>query len=933
MKRFLAFILTAIIVFSCFSGTLAYAQENEVTDKQDSTTITPINSDYEQYIATHSGKVTTESVKVDINSKLESNSPINFDVEVPQTGLYTIGLNYKTLDKKNENLNFGLMVDGEYPYKAAQDFEIPRMWCDEGETRVDGAGNEFAPEQIIYQGYYYNEVIDNALIDGYKYKLYLTEGVHNITLLQPKSAFEIASFVLGETEEIASYVAPKDESQYYKGSPIVIEGEDAAIKSGYFLVSKSDPSTSVITPYDPTKNLVNYIGGGNWAGIGDTIVWKTPEVKAGYYQIDFSFNQSTVIGGITYRDLKIDGVSPYAEAQEIGFGFDNGWQDKTFADKEGNPYLIYLSDGTHEISLQVVPGDISEVRTGLQEAIGLIGDLYLEIFKITGETVDTYRDYELFKQIPDMEDKLIVIKDELNKCGQKLLEVTGQTSGSNYSVIQNMIVVIDQMLNNKLEAHRLKDTYYSNYGSVSAVLQELCSVPLSLDKFVLSAPKTKDAIEKTNVIEKFVYSVRRFFSTFVRDYSGVSSVQGDKTITVWINWGLDQAQVLNSLIDRTFTPETGINVDLQLVNATLVQGVQSGKGPDCFLHHARYEPVNLAMRGVLYDLTKFEDCDEVLTRFQEGAEVPYRYKGGLYALPDKQNFYMMFYRKDVLNSYGIKVPQTWDEFNEASKLLMRNNLAVWLPNSPATGAEDIHAGVGSANIFPTLLIQNNVPLYEKDGSATNLLSADAMEIFKVWTDYYRKQKFSLSMSIYNRFRTGTAPIIISTYDFYTTIKVAAFEIEGLWGMSKIPGTVREDGTISHASSGSGTGCGILKASEHPEYAWEFLKWWTEAETQYAYSSGVEAILGSAGRVASSNKEAVKMYAWEDGMLENVLEAWQYVEEVPEYPGSYYVTRSIYQAFWNVVSNKKSTKDMLMKYGTEANEEIARKWKQYENRNN
>ena len=167
------------------------------------------------------------------------------------------------------------------------------------------------------------------------------------------------------------------------------------------------------------------------------------------------------------------------------------------------------------------------------------------------------------------------------------------------------------------------------------------------------------------------------------------------------------------------------------------------------------------------------------------------------------------------------------------------------------------------------------------------------------------------MSVYNRFRTGTAPIVISTYDLYTTIKVAAYEIEGLWGMSKIPGTVNADGTISHASSGSGTGCGILKATKNPEYAWEFLKWWTEAETQHAYSNGVEAILGAAGRIPSSNKEAIKMYAWEDDMLENVIDAWQYVEEIPEYPGSYYVTRSIYQAFWNVASAGKSTKDMLM----------------------
>ncbi len=931
MKRYLAYILTALIVFSCFSSSIAYAQDDDITKKQSGLMTTSINSDYEQYIATHSGKITSKSVKVDINAKLEINSTISFDIDVPETGLYSIGMSYKNYDSKNENLSFGLKVDGEYPYQAAKDFELHKMWRDKGEIRVDDIGNEFAAEQVIYEDYYFNEVIDLALIDGHKYKLYLTEGKHNITLLEPKVAFDIAYFMLVPTKETESYKAPQNENEYYSGEPIVIEGEDAKIKSGYFLAPKADTSTTHVTPHNPTRNKVNYIGGGNWSSIGDTIVWETPELKAGYYQIDFSFSQSTIVGGKTYRNLMIDGVSPFAEAEGIGFGFDNGWQNQTFGDTEGNPYLVYLSEGKHLISMQVVAGNIAEVRLGLQKALDLIGDLYLEIFKITGETVDIYRDYDLFSQIPQMEEMLITIRDELNKCGDKLLEVTGQTSGSNYSVIQNMVVVVNQMLKNKFEAHRLKDTYYSNYGSVSAVLQELSSMPLSLDKIVLSAPYEENPIEKSNAFEKLVFSVRRFFTTFVRDYNGISKTDTDKTITVWINWGLDQAQVLNSLIDNTFTPQTGISVDLQLVNATLVQGVQSGKGPDCFLQHARYEPVNLAMRGVLYDLSQFKDCNEVLTRFQKGAETPYRYKNGLYALPDKQTFYMMFYRKDILDSYGIGVPETWEQFKEASKLLMRNNLAVWMPNTPATGAEQIHAGVGSANIFPSLLLQNDIPLYKDGGKSTNLLSADAMEVFKEWTDYYRKQKFSLTMNTYNRFRTGTAPIVISTYDFYTTLKVAAFEIDGLWGMTRIPGTVKEDGTISHTTSGAGSGCGILKASKNPEYAWEFLKWWTQADTQYAYSNGVEAILGPSGRILSSNKEAIKMYAWDRGMLEAVLDAWQYVEEIPEYPGSYYVTRSIYQAFWNVVSANKSTKDMLIKFGTEANEEIARKWEQYENR--
>ncbi len=78
-------------------------------------------------------------------------------------------------------------------------------------------------------------------------------------------------------------------------------------------------------------------------------------------------------------------------------------------------------------------------------------------------------------------------------------------------------------------------------------------------------------------------------------------------------------------------------------------------------------------------------------------------------------------------------------------------------------------------------------------------------------------------------------------------------------------------------------------------------------------------------------EAIKGLSWEDDSLDSLLDAWGEVEEIPEYPGSYYVARSIYQAFWNVVNDNKNPKDMMMQFGKEANDEIARKWKQYDNR--
>lgn len=874
-------------------------------------------------------RATDSSVSVDIEQS--AGESVTLQVMIEKRGNYKIGIEYYSAVSTMNDLKLEIMIDGEYPFEQAHELTFPRMWRDSGTGRVDSNGNEYAAEQVSYENPFLNYAKSDAVNSADSYTVYLSAGIHTVRLIPKNSEFVLTRLVFGATAQPADCEKPKS-ANYYTGEPIVIEGESAKIKSTRFLVGKTDSASVNVTPHSYSHNVVNYIGGGNWKNVGDSIVWQTPEVTAGWYQLGFSFRQNTVIGGKTYRMLEIDGKVPFKEAQAIGFTYGDNWQRFFFSDSNGEPYLIYLSEGVHEIALEVTAGEIAPVQEKLTEAVNLMSRLYVDITMITGENVDIYRDYNLFLQISDMEERLNKIREILGDAAETLAKITGQKSGSNYSVIQNMIEVIDQMLNHRYEAHRYKSYYYSNYCSVSSVLKDLCSMPLDIDKMELCAPGTDQPFETADIIERINFSVMRFLTSFVRNYSSVSTSDSDDGITIWVNWGRDQAQVLSSLVDRSFTSETGIPVSVKLVNANIIQATLSGNGPDCILQHSRSEPVNLAMRGVLYDLTVFSDLGEVLKRFQSGAEIPYRYKEGLYALPDTQTFYMMFYRTDVLNELNVKVPKTWDEFKETSKILMRNNMSVWLPNNPATDNSQVNSGVGSNNIFPSMLLQKGLSLYTEDGKKTALLSADVMTVFEEWTNYYTKLKFPVTLSFYTRFRTGTTPIGIAPYNFYTTIKVAAPEIDGLWSMAAIPGTVQYDGTVNHASSGGGTGCAILKNTKHPKQAWEFLKWWTDTETQLTYSNDVESVLGPSGRVALSNVEAIKGLSWDYSMLDSILEAWNEVQEIPEYPGSYYVSRSIYQSFWNVVNDNQNTKDMLMEYGTEADEEIARKWQQYSNKN-
>ena len=932
LKRLTAIMIVISYIFTFSVISFADKDTENTVNVENKTNFSNAENSYENYYSQYASVgFADKAVKVDLNETL-AKSPITFTVHIEEDGLYNLGMSYKVTSDTISDLQLGLKIDGKYPFDEAKEIFFPHMWMDETEKRVDGLGNEFAAKQVSFNDYYFNNAIDISKETDSVYAVHLNKGVHEITLVPVSGEAEIEYFEFGIFDEIEEYKKPDNSQKSYKGKRVIIEGEKPYVKSSYWLAAKNDNSSAEVSPSSSSKSLINYIGGDNWKTVGETIIWETPELEEGYYKIGSSFRQSVVIGGKVYRKLTIDGKVPFAEAQAIGFEYDDKWQSSYFADDEGEPYLIYLTAGKHKVGLTAVPGRISEVQRHLEAALSDISSLYIDITMIVGESVDMYRDYELFEQITDMENRLKSIEEELKLADKVLQEITGQENGSNSSAIKSMLRVIMQMLENRYTAHRYKSEYYNRYSALAAVLYEMQNMPLDIDKLVLTSPDETELCEGVGAFKKLWFSTIRFIFSFINDYNNISvSEESSDALTIWVNWGRDQVQVLNSLVQTTFTEEKKVPVNIKLVNASIVQAILSGKGPDCILQRSRTEPVDLAMRGVLYDLSKFEDYDDVLGNFQKNADLPYKYKDGVYALPDTQSFFLMFYREDILEQLNIEIPKTWDEFEEIAKLLARNNLNVWIPNNPVTDLGQASAGIGSINIFPSMLLQKGLEIYSEDGRSTKLTDTDVMVTFSEWTDMYRKLKIPTAMDFYNRFRTGTSPIGISSYTLYTTLKAAAPEIDGLWSVAPIPGTKLPDGTINSTSAGAGTACAMLKDTKNPNGAWEFLKWWVSSETQLAYSNEVEAILGPTGRISVANVKAFKAMQWDGDMLDSILKAWEQVEELPEYPGSYYVSRSLYQGFWNVVENNRNPKDMLIKYGKQADMEMLRKWKQYENR--
>ena len=925
-------ILSVLLLFNMAVGSLtgSFTAKAETGSDAAVTSLSAADGEeggYRSYSAAHGGETVAarDAAAVSLNKELQPGGSVTFTAETA-AGLYELSLGYRCTQTQDAVLS--LAVDGAVPFDEAQRVTFPAYWVNNGEATRDEAGNRYAPEQIPDTRTATTAARDYSGRCEKPYRFSLTAGEHTVTLTVVEGTLVIDTAQFTAPEQPAPYQPPADAAPF-SAEPVILEGEDADRKNDRALIALSDAGSASVHPADPVHSQLNYIGGANWKRAGSTVEWRFTVGVSGYYQVGINYRQNQLLGGVSYRQLRIDGITPFAEAERIKFTCGPDWRYRT-VDAGNTPCLVYLEAGEHTLSLTATAGPLSDIYAALREITAEMGDLYVDITKIVGETVDPYRSYELFRQIPRFNERLESVAAGLDAVITDAARLQEQDSSSTVSVLKNAVRVVRKMRDNPYSAHRSKSSYYDAYTNLSALLGTMTDTPLDIDRLYLLPAGQNRPADAPSWIGRVQFAFAKFFATFFDSYRQKAGADGD-SLTIWVNWGRDQAQVLNAAVQEDFVQKTGIGVQIRVVNATLIQAILSGTGPDCMLQMTRTEPVNLAMRGVLYDLSAFADLDETAERFTAGGLAPYRYDGGVYALPDTESFFLMFLRTDILQNMGLSAPETWDEYIDLATVLQRSNLQAYIPYTQITDSGAANAGVGGMSLYPTLLMQNGLSLYNGSLTACTLQETAQIKIFNLWTDWYTKYKLPVTADFYNRFRTGSMPVGIAPFTVYTQLKAMAPEIEGRWTAVPIPGVRQADGSVSTLSAGSGTGCAITALAQKPENAWRFLKWWTSAETQKRYSDNLESVIGALGRVATSNTEAFAAMGWDASMLDGILAQRENTVQVPEAPGSYYTARGIDQAFWGVVEQGGAPTDLLTRWGEEVNSEMKRKRAEYSRR--
>ncbi len=867
---------------------------------------------------------------------------VDWEFSVDAPGWYQLEITYLALPARQNDIEMQLMLDGVYPFEQCENLLLRRLYEAAGPIERDSRGHDVRPklkEVSLWQSVLFQDH-NNHYADPYRF--YLSQGDHTLSLGLTAEALAIQKlrFVNAKPLEPYEKVMPEAPNNA-QNVTVKFEAEEAGLRNSPVLYPLSERADSATSPSDPVKVRMNTIGGESWKRQGEWMEWTFQVPEDGLYHLNMRVLTNFLRGMGSTRRLYIDGKVPFAESDHVTVPYQEGWQMYTLSDGEGKLLPLYLTKGTHTLRLEVAAGPYSTPLRKLEEVITELGALYRKIIVITGDnadgdriTVDLNRDFHLDKKIPGLMEDFAKIAQALYD--QQYIIEQNAFGGSEAAILTQVAVQLKNFIKYPEDIPLRLESFKNNISGLASQVLRLREQPMQIDYFTLTSTDLPLKKAGAGFFEQAAFRIKAFTGSFFEDYSVVGEKYNESnkapTITVWvcandlgatgIASGRDQTQILKELIDQTFVKDSGIQVNLSLIDGsqTLMQAILGGKGPDVAITVYKELPVNLAMRGALKDLSQFEDYGEIKSRFMASALVPYTYQGGVYALPETQNFDVIFYRKDIFTQLGLTVPGTWEEFRAMVPVIQKQGMQVGIPSPTVTNNNTLG--------FQAQLFQRGLNFYTDDLMKTQFQDPKALDAFKAWTDLYLKYALPVKYDFFSRFRTGTMPIAIESYTTANTLAAAAPELTGLWDIAPIPGIKQPDGTVDRSEGATGTGAILIATSREQEAAFDFITWWVSDDTQAEFGQALESLMGASARWPTANTGAFERMKWTANQQAALQEQWKYVKDIPQLPGNYITNRYLAFAFRAAVYNKQNQREVLNQYNKEIDKEIKRKWAEF-----
>ena len=901
--------------------------------------------------------------------QIEEEGFAQYEVDIKTAGYYNLMMEYYPTtdeDDRGVDIETKIEINGAVPFAGADAISLGRIYTDEGERKKDNQGNEIRATQIEDPNRTWVQAFAEDAT-GYElepYRFYLEKGKNTIRISSVNEKLVMRNLVLTNKNSAPEYTEYANANSgatnnVPSGYLQKVQGETACRRSSPSLYATYD-RTSGDTEYEDksgnvtqnnnSKQVMDMIGGQNWKVANDWLEWDIEVPEEGDYVIGIKGRQGYNRGYIANRSLYIDGEIPFKEVSEIQFTYSNVWEMKCLQNDKGEAYKFHLTKGKHTIRLKNSLGQLGDYLQDLTDSVYNMNQMYRQILVLTGTEPDEFRDYRIDEVYPEVMEAMNIESKRLYKTVDEVVAYTGEKGGE-ISVAQTLARQMETFYERPDKIPGMLSNFKENISSLGTSINNLSAASMDIDYIAFADSKERLPEVSENGFDKLVHECILFVNSFRTDSSALGNVYDSDdpdVIDVWITAGRDQSNILKSMVDQMFTPAPGVQVNVKLIDAAagantvsssagainaMLPAVISGFGPDVALNITQTEPVNYALRNAVVDLYKEfgeDEVNQVLSDYRSSAFEAYKFNGGLFALPETENYNVMFYRTDIMEELGIDVStiQTWEDVIKILPVLQKNNMSFAVPS--VERKINNMSNPDLANYYAQLY-QRGGSLYDSEAKVTTIDSQQGIEAFEFYTKLFTNYKLTKQYDFANRFRSGEMPIGAADYSTFNTLAVFAPEIKGLWDFALLPGMKKEDGTIDHAVQSWGTCSMMLRGAKErgkTDKAWQFMKWWASAEVQATYASELEAVMGAAARYATANKKTFDTLSWSRKESEALKKQWEYAFGLPQVAGGYYTERHITNAIRKVINDNDDPRETLLDYRTEINDELTNKREEF-----
>lgn len=303
------------------------------------------------------------------------------------------------------------------------------------------------------------------------------------------------------------------------------------------------------------------------------------------------------------------------------------------------------------------------------------------------------------------------------------------------------------------------------------------------------------------------------------------------TVSVWDNASSPQFQ---AIADAFMEKNPDIDVELldmrsdEYDNKLGVMLAGGNSEPDVIMVKNAETQVTMKNKNQLLDLTEYVKADGLDLSLYNGAAEQLQMDGRQYTLPFRQDWYILYYNKDLFDAADVPYPDddmTWEEYEA---------LAERMTDGVPESSREQGKLYGAHNHTWMALVANWAV---QDGKHT-LMSEDYSFLKPYYERALRMQDAGIIQNYANLKTSSIHYIGVFEQQQCAMLPMGTWllsvllqdqkngNIDFSWGVTKIP---HPEGVKAGATVGSVTPVAINAKTEHAEQAWEFVRFATSEE--------------------------------------------------------------------------------------------------------